>query len=266
VERDILGDFNSFLVNKVLVVINELNGKVGFKYSDDLKFHITSDTADIRKMRTDVKANTESFVRYMFFTNNEFPLKVDSGDRRYLVIQTSQPIPDDAYFKRLVKVIKKPSVLQRLFVMWKERDVSTVDWRNDRPLTEYMLDLREISREKELSFLIMKVKEWHADERKEMEVSGKDLFEQFRTDLQQNGCDWVTNNQKFGYKIKNYRIGGFSKGKNNRGVLYTFQITECIRWLIKETYLPADYLSLPEAPRKLLREEANPGCTHLPPM
>ena len=57
VERDVLGDFNSFLTNKVLVVINELKGSVGYKYSDDLKFHITSETADIRRMRTDVKAN-----------------------------------------------------------------------------------------------------------------------------------------------------------------------------------------------------------------
>jgi phage/plasmid-associated DNA primase len=48
-ERDIFGDFNSFLHNKVLVVMNEFSGKVGFKYSDQLKDLITNLKEPIRK-------------------------------------------------------------------------------------------------------------------------------------------------------------------------------------------------------------------------
>jgi hypothetical protein len=64
-ERDIFGDFNSLLHNKILMVINELEGKVGFKYADKIKNLITNTKEPIRLMRTDVKADELSFTHYM---------------------------------------------------------------------------------------------------------------------------------------------------------------------------------------------------------
>ena len=269
VERDVLGDFNSFLTDKVLVVINELKGSVGYKYSDDLKFHITSETADIRKMRTDVKANCESFVRYIFFTNNDFPIKVDVGDRRYLVIQTAEPIPDADYFKRLGSLTADRTLMKALYRVWTDIDLSAVDWRNDRPLTEFMLDMRENSREMELSFLIEKVKNWYCMEKEEVTVPSKELLQAFRTECTlQYGFEVNTTPVKFGIKMKKYAIKGFEAQKTRKGTVYTFKIKECVEWLIQKTHLPANYLELPEEeqprPRLIIRpEEEYTGVTPL---
>ena len=278
--RDILGDFNVFLARKILCVINELKGAIGYKYSDDIKFQITNTSADIRKMRTDVNENNGAFVRYIFFTNNDFPIKVTADDRRYLVIQTSQPIPTKDYFDRLWQVIENPLVLKKLFEIWTTIDVSKVDWRNDRPMTEYMTDLRENSRDRELSFLIEKVKSAHNDEEKELKITSKDLLEQFRDDCLQNGYEYKTTPIKFGIKMKKYGIVGFSTKRTKAGSMYIFDIQACIHWLLREKHLPQDYLDLEAEPVRLLggsKEKTNdvdedlvtdysPNNPHLPQM
>jgi hypothetical protein len=273
-DRDLLGNFNSFQQNKVLIVINEMSGKVGFKHSDSLKFAITSETADIRKMCTDVQANQAAFARYVFFTNNQFPIKIDGNDRRYMVVETRQPIPDAVYFTRLFKVIERPEVQLHLFEQWTQRDISQVDWLNDRPDTEFSQDLKVNSRPLELSFLLAELEKWHAEKRLKVSVAGKDLFADFRAYVLDQGLELRTTAQKFGMYLKNLHMGGYSPSKSNKGVVRDFDVEKCIEWCVDEKHLSQDALVHEEHPRLLPQAEPrrgrgveyDPDLTGLPPL
>ena len=116
VERDILGTFNSFLENKILVVLNEMKGQVGFKNSDAIKDLITNKKEPVRKMRSEVKQDLKSFCHYMIFTNNEFPIKIEHGDRRFFVIDSSsQKLPVKEYREKLAQNISNTKMLKGLY-------------------------------------------------------------------------------------------------------------------------------------------------------
>ena len=261
-ERDIFGDFNSFLHNKLLVVMNEFSGAIGFKYSDKLKDLITNLKEPIRKMRTDVSERDISFAHYMFFTNNEFPIKVERGDRRLFVSEVNQPIPPKDYFDRLVDVINKPQALRSLYDHLMSIDISGVDWIRDKPMTEYMNDLLESCTDREMTFLVNKIKQAEAEagleEQKEVEISSKQLLGEFRDDCLQNGYEYKTSPIKCGIKLKKYMIDGFSVKKTKKGNVYIFDTKRCVDWMIKQGYIDKNYYELDNnIPERLLNRQEN---------
>ena len=160
-EHNVFGQFNSFLQDKVIVVLNEFSGSVGFKYDGKIKDMITRQYEPIRKMRTDLKDKTPSFCHYMMFTQKEFPMKIERGDRRFFPIEITQKIPNKEYFDRLASIVKENvnwKALRMLYDYLLTIDVSNVDWKNDRPVTEYMTDLMENSQDREMTFLIHKIR------------------------------------------------------------------------------------------------------------
>lgn len=239
-EFDIFGLHNKFLKDKLLVVMNEFNGGIGHKYSDKLKDLITSLKDPIRKMRTDVEGEI-SFAKYMFFTNNEFPIKIERGDRRLFVSEVIQPIPPKEYFDKLVDTINNDGALKSLYDTLMKMDISKVDWIKDKPMTDYMSDLLENSTDREMVFIVNKMKQ---SEEKEIEISSKDLLDEFRDGLLSESSDYRTNSVKFGLKIKKYYIDGFSVKHTKKGNVYVFNTQKCIEWFIKNGYIESNYNSL----------------------
>lgn len=253
-ERDIFGDFNVFLRNKILVVMNELDGKVGYKYSEKLKDLITNIKEPIRKMRTDVSETDRSFAHYMFFTNKDFPIKVERGDRRLFVSEVTQPVPPKEYFDTVGSAINDRKALRQLYDYLKEIDISKVDWIKDKPMTEYMADILDICTDREISFLTEKLKNAYVEKGADhtLEISSKNLLTEFQDENLCNGLDYKTNAIKFGIKIKNYRIKGWSSKKTKKGNVYLFELGTCIKWFIQEKYIPSNWLSLDDTHPRLL--------------
>ena len=231
IERDIFGDFNKFLENKLLVVMNEMNGKVGYKYSDQLKDLITNIKEPIRKMRTDVSEETKSFAHYVFFTNNDFPIKIETTDRRFVAIDTHQSVPPKSYFDTLVSTINDRTSLRSLYDHLMTIDLSTTDWIRDRPDTEFVQDLKANSQDKELYFLIDRITHLSSVNQSERQFLCKDLLHDFKKECQENGYEYNTTPIKFGIKLKNYHIDGMTKKRTNRGETYIFNIPRCMKWL-----------------------------------
>lgn len=258
-EHNIFGQFNSFLQDKVFVVLNEFSGSVGFKYDGKIKDMITRQYEPIRKMRTDLKDKTPSFCHYMMFTQKEFPVRIERGDRRFFPIEITQKIPDKDYFDRLASIVKENvnwNALRMLYDHLLTIDVSSVDWKNDRPMTEYMTDLMENSDDREMKFLIHKIQSCHEEESKEWKIKASDYLSDFLNWSSQNYTgEYHTNSQKIGCKMRKYGINGFSNERKQNGKQYTFNIESCVKWMMKEKYLPADYLDLPKEPVRLLTSE-----------
>ena len=261
-ERDIFGDFNLFLRNKILVVMNELDAKVGFRYSEKLKDLITNIKEPIRKMRTDVSESDRSFAHYMFFTNKEFPIKVERGDRRLFVSEITQPVPSKEYFDRLGEAIQDPQALRELFDFLMSLDISQVDWIRDKPMTEYMADLLEVGQDREMVFLKdLLTADWKSGET--VEIPPRRLLEQFNDFNLREMVEYKSSAVKLGIKIKKLGISGFSTKKQKQGNVYVFDVDECVKWLIAEKYLPADWLSLENNPPSLLKPQGSDGTDNL---
>ena len=150
-ELDVFGTFNSSLSTKLLFLFDEVSGSVGFKYSDRIKGLITGDKIKIneKNMKSEPQTN---YIRYLFFTNNSFPVKIEDGDRRFMTIVSDCDSKGKAYGQHFEKEITPNLQVQRLFYDFLlQRDVKNRDWE-DRPETELTKELKLVSRAKELQF------------------------------------------------------------------------------------------------------------------
>ena len=87
---ELTGNFNSVVESKMLIVLNELsncsNGKqINF---NTLKSIITDNTIRINE-KNQPRRTAENVANFIFVTNNSFPVKIEAGDRRYVVMSVN---------------------------------------------------------------------------------------------------------------------------------------------------------------------------------
>jgi hypothetical protein len=247
VERDVFGQFNGFLKDKLLVVLNEMSGSIGFKYNDKLKDLITAKMSKINDKNTKCKDVT-SFLHLMFFTNNGFPVKIENGERRCVVLENLNSPPDKKYFDTLLTIVDHKPTLKLFYNYLMKIDLSKINWIADRPQNEFMDDLRTIAREKELSCIIDYIVDKQS--REMLIISARDLFELFKSYCSDSA--YKTNPIKFGIKVKKLGIDGWTVKRTMKSNVYIFDTKKCINWFIAKKHLPADYLSLQDNHIKLL--------------
>jgi hypothetical protein len=86
----IIQKHNTILVNKLFVAIDELptTQKTFFGTFDKLKGLITEPTIDIEPKGVD-PYNVDNYINFMMLTNNEFSVRIEQGDRRYVALKVS---------------------------------------------------------------------------------------------------------------------------------------------------------------------------------
>lgn len=83
-EQAIAGEFNAWIAQKRLVVINEIYQGKSWKMFNKLKDLITEPTVTLRKMHRD-PMDISNWVHFCMFSNSFSALKVDSQDRRVFI-------------------------------------------------------------------------------------------------------------------------------------------------------------------------------------
>ena len=97
----IFGRFNSCIENKILIVMNETNGKDTFSINENIKCAITAKENNIEHKGKAPYKNTNN-IAYVFLTNNDNPIKVPHDDRRFCCIECDNNIANNfEYFKIL---------------------------------------------------------------------------------------------------------------------------------------------------------------------
>jgi hypothetical protein len=99
--------FNEFLRSALLVVIDEFNAsdsKAKNSLINKLKNNITEENLTIRAMRSD-QVTVPNFTSFMFFSNDEAPIPIQPGDRRYNV----------ANVQKVPLFIKHPELKKNIF-------------------------------------------------------------------------------------------------------------------------------------------------------
>ena len=143
---ELTGNFNSIVENKMLIVLNEVKncGDDRMANFNALKSIITDDTIRINE-KNQPRRTAENVANFIFVTNNAYPVKIEIGDRRYVVFQCNGKYKgNDSYFKQIHDSFNK-DFYDNLFTFFMSYDLSTFNVRKI-PMTEAKQDLIEASK------------------------------------------------------------------------------------------------------------------------
>lgn len=144
--KDFFGDYAEGFYRKLLVNLNECEGKDTFEFEGKIKSFITEDTITLNPKF--VRQTTISnFARTIIFTNksNPVPIDVRSKDRRFVVFQSTEEYLKNKYgevfWSKLAEHFKKPEFIKILYDYLNEIDISKIKWKEERPITQAYLDM-----------------------------------------------------------------------------------------------------------------------------
>jgi hypothetical protein len=203
--EDVIGRFNGILMNKLLTCCDEISNYGGaYRSNDKLKSLITQEEINIEHKGME-KITINDRNRYIFLTNNDWPIKVTPGDRRYfcLELDSTKKLGID-YYDALADELNNPDCARHFFHCLAQLDLS--NWRYQKiPMTNLKQELKENSIPAPIQFL----KDCLSGEWKNSEITEKDGLKIHLDTFFARFLDWAraTNNQE-ALKINQ---SGFSK-------------------------------------------------------
>lgn len=226
--------------------MDETSGKDSFSNSDKIKNIITAEQVAWERKGID-GININNCGRYLFFSNNETPVKIESSDRRYVVYKCSNDRQNDSvYFKEMSKMFNDDAVI-KTFYNYLMNDVDISDWDsiNDRPITEAYQDIQSANtpamakwleeRYYELNHFI----EMESDDdvlQEHKVIPSKTLYLIYTEWLNGNGFKKMEyNTTKFGREIAKY--DGISKKRNKSGIVYVIDYEVLKTFMIRKKYM-----------------------------
>ena len=225
--RDVWGDFNGLMYNCFLVNLNELSKKDTIEAEGKIKGLITDNILPINQKNIQ-QFKIKSYHRFITTTNKEEPLNSAEGDRRNLIIRSSDEKKGDyIYFETMYKYLEDIDVIRTCYAYFK--GIEGMDKFKDIPipLTEYQTNLKELSKSPIEQWLESFTREHMNDSKECIELLGTEIYELFKHWCNENGIKYDINALKLGIRLTNMNIHGISKGKHTeKGKTKIFNITE----------------------------------------
>lgn len=139
------GTFNSVIENKMLIVCNEMRnvGTSRLTNFDTLK-SIISDSRIYINEKYQPKRTSENVANLIICSNNTFPVKIESGDRRYLVLDVNPKYKGRFDFWTSFEQRKNPEFYSHLMKFLLDRDILMFNSR-EMPYTEAKFDIEQAS-------------------------------------------------------------------------------------------------------------------------
>ena len=219
--RDVWGTFNSIMMDAFLVNLNELEFKETTEAEGRIKALITDSQMVINKKGID-QFKITSYHHFIITSNKENPIKTQRGDRRKLIIRSSDElIGNTKYFVKIYALLDDENFVRTCYEFFKNYDLSNYIEKTI-PETEYQNDLKELS--------ITAPEQWLNDfvlenqDEIEMTLTSQDVFTDFRRWCITNNKKYDTTPLSLGVKITNLRINGVSKKKTNACNMRVFNI------------------------------------------
>jgi hypothetical protein len=235
----IIGRF-SMINNKLLVIMDETSGKDSFSNSDKIKNIITAEQVAWERKGID-GVNINNCGRYIFFSNNSTPVKIEHSDRRYVVYKCANDVQNNSiYFKELVKHFKDDKIVRAFYDFLMSRDISNWDSINDRPITRAYQDIQSANIPAMANYLTEQILVFEnaTPEEKNLLIkqSATELFNHFVSWLKQNGFHKMEyTSTKFGREICDYE--GIEKKKSMGVMVYMFDFQVLKDHLVKKRWM-----------------------------
>ena len=225
--RDVWGDFNGMMCNCFLVNLNELSKKDTLESEGKIKGLITDNTLAINQKGIP-QYKIKSYHRFITTTNKEEPINSSKGDRRNLIIRSSDEKKGDyMYFEMLHQYLEDVNVIRTCYEYFK--GIEGMNKFKDIPIpqTEYQSNLKELSKSPIEQWLESFTREHMNDSKECIELLGAEIYELFKHWSNSNGIKYDINAIKLGIRLTNMNISGISKGKHTeKGKTKIFNFTE----------------------------------------
>jgi phage/plasmid-associated DNA primase len=225
--RDVWGDFNGMMCNCFLVNLNELSKKDTIEAEGKIKGLITDNTLAINQKGIP-QYKIKSYHRFITTTNKEEPINSTNGDRRNLIIRSSDEKKGDYnYFETIYNYLEDNDVIRTCYNYFK--GIEGMDKFKDIsiPQTEYQTNLKELSKSPIEQWLESFTREHINDSNECIELLGTEIYELFKNWCNENGIKYDINALKLGVRLTNMNINGISKGNHtNKGKTKILNICE----------------------------------------
>ena len=247
--EDIFGKFNPAIENKIIVVINETNGKDTKEIESSIKNALTRKINSIQYKGKTQFDNTNN-IGYVFFSNQENPIKIDINDRRFQAIQCNNEIANNReYFKALRNEIEgdnKDDIAKAFYDHLMSIDCDDFDFTGDRVKTEFYNDMKEHNIPVLIKFLESEIISSVYKDKITKEIKLKQsgvyraslLFELFNDYVKRNNYNYQTTSTKFGLEIK--KFASIEKKQTNMGAKYIINYPALKDFLVATTYIKWD--------------------------
>jgi hypothetical protein len=212
--RDVWGNFNSKMKDSFLVNLDELSKKDLLDSIGKVKGLITNEALTINEKGVS-QYSINSYHRFIVTTNSDDPIPTSEGDRRNLIIKSSDEKKGDSdYFKKLYALLDDENVIRTCYDYFKS--IEDMDNFGSIPLpqTEYQNNLKELSKSPIDLWLESFTRE--NDDKIEVEMLGSEALNLFNKWKTENDVKYEITSQKLGVRILNMKISGVYKGNHTK--------------------------------------------------
>ncbi len=143
----IYGTFNSQFEGKLLVFVEEADGKDNHGNVDKLKSKITKKRSIVNKKNI-AQYEMNDYCRWIFGTNGENALPIRQGDRRFTMFDVDKTYRGNrAYFENLAKTMenRRARVAFYQYMITLETYKKPIDFQLARPITDAYIHIRQIN-------------------------------------------------------------------------------------------------------------------------
>lgn len=136
---DLFGTWNNIVSNKLVICMNEVQGKDGITFLEDLKEFITQDELQVREKFVSARTIRQLY-RLIVLSNNYAPINISPTDRRFLVVETSMEMAREeniVWWEDLHEnYIQNIEVMNKLFSYLIDLDISKWNAKQNKPKTD----------------------------------------------------------------------------------------------------------------------------------
>jgi hypothetical protein len=194
---------------KLLCVLNEASGKETFELNEVIKESITGKTIEMEKKGVD-SLRIRDYLNYIITTNNLNCIKLEEGDRRFMVFNTSSKMKGDVeYFNNLASALDDDVIMRKFYEELMNRDLTKFNPSRDRQNNKIM----DIMKEHNVDVILEFINYWKqeaddvsADAMIKSRMKGMDLYREFVSyyEMCGNNMNSKPSLTKFGTRIKSY--------------------------------------------------------------
>jgi len=175
-ENDLFEKHAEGMVNKLLVNIDEVKKVELAKYASRLKSEITGKTR-IFNPKGLGRMVTNNFARIIVTSNEMNAIPIDGNDRRWVIFESSaEKVGDQRYFAEFSSYMSDIGNQKAIFEFLKNRDISRVHWRKDRPTTEIYKDVQSCNTNDILAFFAFIISQTCSEK---VSMRGQQLYDEY---------------------------------------------------------------------------------------
>lgn len=192
--EDVFGSYNVGIRDKLVLVLNETEGKDGYEKKEKIKNLITENDTIIREKYVS-QYEQVNYLRLFILSNNINPIEISYDDRRFCVFKSHHKKPSKKYFTTLHDhFIEDDEQMEILFNYLYNYDISGFKPHENRPKTDAYNSMREHNMNPIYSFL----KECFLDE------NWKDYFNKSDVKKHKKTGTYYVDNESFFQTYKMY--------------------------------------------------------------